>query len=258
MTISELIDHFSTSVIIWTPDNEYASDDWWTAYRNKLRAYLDDLQGDREILESIMKKDWVTGLGPVHPAGSWEAVEHWVDKRINMLFVVNAYKYRHLYQLQTADYNPLWNVDGTTKTTFDWDMTRTGKDEVTRSGEDKNVKTGNQANAATGTDTQTNSTTTYDSSLDHKTDKSEFLNGRTDTLTFNSVTDTRTYTALKDSREYTNLKDKKGGTETVTRQGNIGVTSTTQLENEEMDWAERLRLIELICSDIAGAISYLW
>jgi hypothetical protein len=140
----------------------------------------------------------------------------------------------------------------------DWDMTRTGKDEVTRSGEDKNVKTGNQANAATGTDTQTNSTTTYDSSLDHKTDKSEFLNGRTDTLTFNSVTDTRTYTALKDSREYTNLKDKKGGTETVTRQGNIGVTSTTQLENEEMDWAERLRLIELICSDIAGAISYLW
>ena len=136
----------------------------------------------------------------------------------------NRYKYQHLWKLNQETYDPLWNVDGKTITSYDWDMNRTG--------EDKNV--------ASGTDTTSNSTTTYDSATDHATDKSGTTYGRTDT------------------RTYTNLKDKKSGTETVTRQGNIGVTMATQLAEAELNWAGKLKFLQIVADDILNAISYIW
>lgn len=227
----------------WVPPI-YGSDDWFTWCKGFINEYIYHEYPDRELFNRI------------EDAGGSIAKLLRVREATHWLCVRNQYKYKHLYDLFLADYEPLWNVDGTTKTTYDWDMNRTGKDELTRSGEDKNVRSGNQANAVTGTDTTTNSTTTYDSSSDHTTDKSALLHGRTDTLTFNSVTDTRTYTNLKDSREYTNLKDKKSGTETVERSGNIGITKATELAADALDWAGKFKLPEIIACDIVGAISY--
>lgn len=221
----------------------WGQDDWAAWCHTWINSYVMIRYGAREIMEHLIGDTLLDTINNIH-------------NETYMMALNNQYKYNHLYDLFLADYEPLWNVDGTTKTTFDWDMNRTGKDEVTRSGEDKNVRSGNQANAVTGTDTTTNSTTTYDSSSDHTTDKSALLHGRTDTLTFNSVTDTRTYTNLKDSREYTNLKDKKSGTETVTRTGNIGVTKATELAADALEWARRFKLPEIIACDIVGAISY--
>lgn len=226
----------------WHPPY-WGTDDWAIWCTNWINTYVYTMYGDRELFDYLIKDTFIQTITAVHNATYYMALN-------------NQYKYKHLYDLFEAEFEPLWNVDGTTKTTFDWDMNRTGKDELTRSGEDKNVRSGNQANAVTGTDTTTNSTTTYDSSSDHTTDKSALLHGRTDTLTFNSVTDTRTYTALKDSREYTNLKDKKSGTETVERTGNIGVTKATELAADALDWAGRFKLPEIIACDIVGAISY--
>ncbi len=226
----------------WRPPI-WGTDDWATWCADWINSYIWKRYGSREIMEHLIGDRFADTISNIHNETYFMALN-------------NRYKYKHLYDLDQADFEPLWNVDGTTKTTFDWDMNRTGKDELTRSGEDKNVRSGNQANATTGTDTTTNSTTTYDSASDHTTDKSALLHGRTDTLTFNSVTDTRTYTALKDSREYTNLKDKKSGTETVERTGNIGVTKATELAADALDWAGRFKLPEIIACDIVGAISY--
>lgn len=227
----------------WVPPI-YGSDDWFTWCKSWINQYIFSEYADRELFGRIEDAD-----GSIAKLLKVRDATHW-------LCIRNQYKYRHLYDLFLAEFEPLWNVDGTTKTTFAWGMTRNGKDVLTRSGEDKNVRSGNQANAVTGTDTTTNSTTTYDSSADHPTDKSALAHGRTDTLTFNSVTDTRTYTNLKDSREYTNLKDIKDGTETVERSGNIGVTKATDLAADALDWAGRFKLPDIIACDIVGVISY--
>lgn len=243
MTIRQLIDHFLGDTIVHAPAAFYASMEWWTDFVNpnaeKIKEYMRLWEGNRELMETITDQEWDSGLGPVWPAGSWEAVSIWTDKYIDAMLSRNAYKYKRLYDLYLADFNPLWNVEGEEKITFDWNMNRTGKDTNTRSGEDKNV--------ASGTDTSTNSTTTYDSSLDHPTDKNTLQHGRTDT---------RTYTNLKDEREYTNLKDTKSGTETKTRGGNIGVTKSTELAEDALNWAGMFKFIEIIAQDAANEISY--
>lgn len=226
VTIEEFYNHFYNDAIPISTDPIYSSMEWWTdfvgPYRQKIKEQLMLWHGPRELMEIYTDRQYVTGLGPVYPAGSWSAILIWVDTYINALLCRNAYKYKRLYDLYMEDFNPLWNVDGTVKTTFDWNMNR--------SGEDKNV--------ASGTDTTSSSTTTYDSTADHATDKSGTNYGRTDT------------------RTYTNLKDAKSGTETVARTGNIGVTKSTELAMDALKWSGMFKFLEILTSDMANELSY--
>ena len=130
----------------------------------------------------------------------------------------HKYKYSHMAQTLTAEYNPISNYNRTTvgerTRTPDIEKTREYNDEMAQGGTDETT-TGNEI---TGT------VSPYDASTFANREKSESAGGgsvtygRTDTHT-GTVTDSESGT---DSEEYT---------ETVS--GNIGVTTTQEMIEQE-------------------------
>lgn len=118
----------------------------------------------------------------------------------------NAYKYEGLYESTQLVYNPLYNVDGTeirevtTKHTGSVDTAGSGK--ITDSGSDSS--------------TDTTAETPYDSAayLDEAKDVSKVDYGKIS----DSLTTSKTINDLTDTTR-----------EVLTRQGNIGVTKSTEL-----------------------------
>lgn len=241
----------STLLNVANVNSDYNSDDWFLYIKNKFPSLLYAMHGKRELLPVISTDD-----DPDDAAAL----------QIDISFMLNAYKYRHLWKLYTAEYNPLWNVDGTETTTTsrtenlskDYTDKHTGDDTSNLSGTDDVVQTGsikdensggiqsarttfdssNNLNTDNTTDT-TATTTTYNSKKDSTTW------GKQDKLTFNS-----THTIDDDSTNTIN--------ETVThvRGGNIGVTKTTELETDEVTFTKMFRFIEEIVTDTANFISY--
>ena len=252
MTIQELIDHFETSAIQFTPDPEYASEEWWLHFRDRLRNWLGIWYGCREVLPFLGRR-WVTGLGPIYQAESFEAYEHWTDQQVDTLLAANSYKYKHLYDLYTAEYNPIWNVDGTETLTIHEEGNESGSDTRKTTGTERNQTTGSETTQRTGSDNTQNQTTTYDSDTDRDTDKQTISYGSSDTRTPN-LTETRTpdITEIRTP----NLGHEFDRKETRERGGNIGVTMTQQLEEAEFAWVQRMNLIRTIVRDIAECISY--
>ena len=210
-----------------------------------------------------------------------------------------------------AEFNPLWNVDGTETTTRI--LERDGTITNAKSGNDAIEKRGSDTDALTGGDTVANSgsdTTTYSGSETNtrngnisKTDTGGYIDTRTETTTdgdgWQNVeknertypsggnVETEHYTNLADVKNYTNRSDtlQHGKTETtthnttdtktfnstdttkynssntetldtidterisLTRQGNIGVTTTTKLLTEYWDFALYTNFIDTVVKD---------
>ena len=356
-TISELTNIFSISNL----NNAYNSDPWYLWTRTRIPSYINRRDGVRPLFPWIAYAD-----NPDQEAAA----------EIDSLLEANAYKYRHLWELYVAKYNPIWNYEGTETETFTGAKSgtrdNTGTQTSSRSGSitgadtgtdtnvksgsiqgadtgtDTNVKTGSLQKTMTGTDTnaksgtdttnygkiQTEAATPYDSTsfLDAKkvTDSGSdsLVHGETDTETRN-MTDTDTYQNLQDQRTlntqhtdtfqnvqdqrtlntthtetynnmqeqrtlntqhtdtfqnvqdqrtlntthtetYNNLQDQRtdnlkeatSGSEnytiTRTRGGNMGVTTTQQMQQEELAWVGVFNLVEIIASDICNEISYLY
>ena len=118
----------------------------------------------------------------------------------------NKYKWDGLWESTILEFNPLWNVDGITTETRTPDLTRTSG---ARTDYDDHKSF---------TDTNNNYSYPFDSAGTAKqTDKAEIVHG-----------------AHKDQFDKGSQTDTETGTETVetVRQGNIGVTTTTQLLTE--------------------------
>lgn len=140
--------------------------------------------------------------------------------------------YKHIYDVINAEFNPLWNVDGSVSTVRTLEQT----------GTDTNARTGHDTNAATGSDVSGDQSTTYDTSFQDTT-KNTLTHGRTDTTTFNSS-----------NTETKNLLDTERIT--VTRQGNIGVTTSTAMLSEAFEFYTKYDLWKFITKDIINQISY--
>ena len=135
-------------------------------------------------------------------------------------------------------------------------VANSGNDVSTNSGQDTVTNSGTDSIAHTGTDTTTNSVTGYNSSSYTAKDKSELAHGLTDTTTHgltqttthglsntlaHGLTQTTTYnsgsgTTYGKKQETTyGAKDEMDDTGTLTteRSGNIGVTSTQSLIQEQ-------------------------
>lgn len=220
MTIKNLYDHFKDAAIIHEADPEYNNDEWWLAFRGRLRHWLVTWHGRKELLD-YLAEEWTNYAGETYQRGTYEAYQHNIDVVIDTILAANAYKYRHLYALYVAEYNPIWNVDGTEKIV----ITEEGTEEGTGSRQ------------ASGADTVQNATTTYDEDTAHPTDSGTQNYGRKD----------------EDSREGSHTLER---TETRTRGGNIGVTMTQDMEQKEKEWAGMLDLIRVIVGDLANAIAY--
>lgn len=215
----------------------------------------------------------------------------------------NIYKWSNLLKSTLLEFNPLWNVDGvvgeireTTHTGTDT-TSHTGTDTTTRDGSNNTTRTGNfeleylgtkyndkegkEVTTNSGTDTSTLSKTTTESQTYYGAEKTEMLNGKTSTLSYDGKTandvyrDTEHFTERKDKTTYNQLKDAHSIDESdetsydseiekllnlkdkdlfmQIKQGNIGVTTTTKLLTEFQNFIN-IRVVDVIAKDLINAI----
>ena len=172
----------------------YNSKPWWILIYPRLARWLQRTQGRRELFTYIEDD---------------QDPQDYAQNDADVLLEFNSYKYDHLWKLFTAEYNPLWNVDGTETLTIHReeagtrDMTdaksgddtvsylgseketrsgnetlqKEGTEKVTRSGNETDAKAGSETKSIDGSITEANSgsvqqsRTTYDSATAYDTDK---------------------------------------------------------------------------------------
>ena len=147
---------------------------------------------------------------------------------LHSIFFRNAYKWKEYFKTLSYEYNPLWNVDGTTTTEYsefeiDHDI---AQHKLTKSkGPQKTTNT-----FVAQTVTTTNKNAPVDSATLTTTQQQDVSTPlHADTIGTDAYTDTDTQDAHMD-------KDiEKEHDVTETRQGNIGVTSTQNLITQQRD-----------------------
>ena len=155
-----------------------------------------------------------------------------MQKAIGIWSRKQAPVWRELYLTTQYEYNPIWNKDGTVKEVRKENegisdnntMTNNLQDKQTRNTEDKETRDldGNVKNKVYG----------FNSSSESPSDSSYTEDNGTDTYNHTgTVTDDHTGTQ-KNERQ---IKRNTGEEVTRTEQGNIGLTSTQQLINEQRD-----------------------
>lgn len=250
MTLKEFLNKVDFNDI--RTDNQfYNSKPWFHMIRGSFLRFLRMWYARREILDDL------------------ETVQD-VLEAIDLCFMSNTWKYDHLYSIYVAEYNPIWNYEGSETRTTDRDLSEqhTGEDVTATTGSDETARTGSDATTTTGgyKDQQAgklqNDRTTFDSDVGYNTD------GSTDTRSTE-----RTYNQLKDTTNYnsgtettygktdTTTYDSGRGVEehvreTMTRGGNMGVTSTQTMMQQEIDIAGKLHLFEVIALDVINSICY--
>ena len=193
------------------------------------------------------------------------------------------------YDVLRTEYNPIWNVDGTEETQRE--NTQSGNITNTKSGTMSTTKNGSVTTDNGGSITNTKSgsvnrengeviTTvvnqknpfesdgfvddTKQTSTTPTNNSTETYNNVTDTQTMNNVKSTETYNNVTDSQTFNNYGDtqtfndvKNVSRETLTRKGNIGVTSTQSLIDQELS----IRLNDfymMLFAEILNTICYGW
>ena len=181
------------------------------------------------------------------------------------------------------------NVTNTGKT----ETTNTGKSETTNTGKNSTTKSGNETTAPTGKDITQNMATTYNSDIDYDTTRTEnSFDSRLDTHTYNNVKDEyqidsqnpmkesyqidsqnplkETYqidsqNPMKQSYQIDSqnpLKEQRNLTdndlEMVIRQGNIGVTKSSELLRDTLELYdnELMDFVHYVVNDCINQISY--
>lgn len=147
---------------------------------------------------------------------------------LQSIYFRNAYKWKEFYKTLKYQYEPLWNVDGTTKTEYGEFETQhdIAQHKLTKS---KGAQTTTNTFVAQ-TVTTTNKNVPVDSSTLTTTQQQELSTPlHADTIGTNAYTDTDTQDAHIDK----DIEKKHDVTET--RQGNIGVTSTQNLIGQQRD-----------------------
>lgn len=186
-----------------------------------------------------------------------------LDYVVKSLILIHGVEWDRLYTSYTAEYNPIWNVDGTVTDTETRDLTKkqTGTGDLTDSGSDTTTRTGTDKTDYTGTDSDTttesvqgfNSTAYAPESQTAET----ITKGTADTITHNT-TDTLTHgKATTETRDFTDT-DTGTITRTEKRGGNVGVTMTQQMLEADRDyWTNCLsQFYKVVCADVIAEISY--
>ena len=179
--------------------------------------------------------------------------------------------WEELYKTTQYEYNPIWNVDGTVVEdrdlegtdylTDDHTTTRTHTDTITRTHTDTLTRTHNDTLTTThgAGSTNTHSVYGFNSSAEAPADKDTTTTNGTDSDAHTgTIADAHTG-AITDAHTG-NITDKDTGTRkhdtsdsgtvTTTRTGNIGVTSTQSLIQEQRE-VVKLNIIDVIIKDFA-------
>lgn len=187
-------------------------------------------------------------------------------------FYDKQWTFEHLIKIIESEYSPIENVfeTKTEKDIYNSDQTKTGgykdsdsgKDTVSESGTDQRDTsesgTDQRDVSNSGTDTTTNTISAFNSSGYQNDNKTEFQNGKKvddditygkkvdDDITYGKKTDTTHGKASE--RVYNNEKLAHGGVDehTMNRHGNIGVTTSQQLINEELELLSKFDIYKFI------------
>lgn len=146
-----------------------------------------------------------------------------VNLDVTNLLISNTYKYSTLYNTTRFTYDPIANVDGV--------------ETITTTKEGSEINNGSNTFSPATTSTTTSKGNAYD-----------------DTELRENAEDTTTSSG-EDNTEYTNTKSFDNYKEVVqnVRKGNIGVTSTQNLIEQERN-ISLFSIIDIVCSDIAHLI----
>lgn len=166
-----------------------------------------------------------------------------VRNLIDSALIEKKYEIDTLYNTTILEYNPIENYNSTEKET----TTLSGSEIDTKSGSEIHSRTGNDSTTYTGgtttTPTGSTSVTRKETAFNEPTDlatstqditsyegmtTSEVFKDRADTNSHDE-TETATYNNLKNERTYNNRKNER----TFERKGNIGVTTSQQMLEQE-------------------------
>lgn len=228
-----------------TGNNFYNSKGWFLLIKNDIDRMLRINYGMREVFDSYLKKD-----------GSWDPANTQRDMQdtVDLMLMANTWKYDHMFSIYEAEYNPIWNYEGTEEreTHRTLNDTASGQDSVASTGDDTTKYQGAQKDTNSGSIQE--SRTSYDSSTAYDTNKTtdttsteRTFTNRQDVLT-HGKTDTTTFGKVSDVSE--DISEK------MTRGGNMGTVSTQNMMIQEIDVAGRLNLMQRIAIDIVNTICY--
>ena len=217
MRLSEYFNYLSTLNESFIP-SDYATKEYLKEYYDNAMVY--DTQTQQNFSSLLLLND-----------------DFSITKKLIMASVIaNDYKWKKLYETTVLTYNPIWNVDGTETRTTQYG------EHVTTQNNGERIETmvnGERQN----TSNQRLSSYPFDTGAKTATEETD------ESVTNGASTDTRTNNAVVDSTTSNTHTDK----ETVTRSGNIGVTSTQKLINEERQVA-MFQFINTVLLDIVTDI----
>lgn len=153
--------HVITGSMTPTPTayRTYLSESWYLFLNNAKTEYngathyvleqiISQLYGHREILDEFYESEIYSGqIDNMTDEQFNDCVENELKQAVIDLFNSKNVEYKKIYAMATAEYNPLYNVDGTTT------EVHSGTDTNTNSGTDSTAYTGTDTATHTGTDT---------------------------------------------------------------------------------------------------------
>ena len=152
--------------------------------------------------------------------------------------------WQRIYNASLLEYNPIENYNRTEETTHQnfGSLTHSGKDTVQASGSDTNALTGTDSVSRSGSDTDTTSKTAYDSNAFADVQKVQMTKG---TLETDNISHSETLThGKKDETTYGHVITDATGHEIDSNiSGNIGVTTSQQMLEQELEIAPKLNIM---------------
>ena len=197
----EIVNTYGVEKIISDSLTSLMNDEWYQFlcyFRltnvSTINRYIIDTFGERVILPSIME---------MFEGWSFEDYTYLtaeIQRRTSGILFKNREMYKRMYEAMTAEFNPLWNVDGTEITIRT--LERDGTIVNAKSGKDTLKKTGTDTDTMSGTDTTTYSgreTTTRDGDITKTTS-----GGYTDTKAVTTTDSNSWLDSEKNTRNYAN------------------------------------------------------
>lgn len=256
MTIIDYYDNIATSVLNEGAIVYFSDYSFFEKYYRDIDNYIRFNFDSYELLKRITDKSDIANE---------------VQQRVYYCLLANQYKLQGLYETTQFEYNPLWNVDGTTTTERDskTDDTNTTKNTGSNTTTIKSTDTDDKTTAnTTKTEDVTDKTVNVSSSNTSEVSDTLYLREKTtteDTSTYDSTvkddtTEKETY--VKDSTNTETIDTSQNDDRdiifhekvTETRQGNIGVTKTTDLIASQRDIVD-FDFLSVLCHMIVNCLT---
>lgn len=160
---------------------------------------------------------------------------------------MNVPVWDRIYQASLLEYNPIENYNRTEVETTGAGKTskHTGTDTSTLSGTDTQTVSSSGSETHSGTDTNTNAITSYDSNSLYTHDQDSFLHGH-HVNDSSSGSNSTAYGKKESFQHGETITDEENISRENHTSGNIGVTTSQQMLEQEIEVAAKLNIINII------------